>query len=120
MGLAKVWSISVFPILILSALLPGCQNPTAGFNPNAAVSPTYTSISSEILVPACVGCHGGAGGYSFNSYANTLASVVKGNPASSPLYTSVKNGVMPKGGPAPSSAEVKAVYDWIADSARNN
>lgn len=120
MGLKKRSYLFVSSLTVCLAVVSGCQNPTAGFNPNAAVNPTYSSISASILTPACVNCHGGSGGYSFDSYSNSLKAVTKGNPASSPIYTAVENGVMPKGGPALSSSEVQAIYNWIADSARNN
>ena len=120
MGLLKWCRTAVFTLIILLFVIPGCQNLTPRFNPDTAVAPTYSSISASILVPACVGCHSGSGEYSYDSYTNTLKSLVKGNPASSALYMAVKNGSMPVGNRALSSPEVKAIYDWIADSARNN
>jgi mono/diheme cytochrome c family protein len=120
MSLKKGFNVAAFVSSIVLAVAAGCQNPTAGFNPNASVSATYSSISASILNPACVNCHGGSGGYSFDNYSNTLKAVAKGNPGASPLYTAVNSGVMPKGGPALSSSQVTAIFNWIADSAKNN
>jgi hypothetical protein len=60
------------------------------------------------------------GGYSFTSYANTLKAVVAGNPDSSPLYTALKTGKMPKLGAHPSTVQIQAVGDWIAAGALDN
>jgi mono/diheme cytochrome c family protein len=85
-----------------------------------AVTATYSSISKSILTPACVSCHGGSGGYSFDSYANTLKAVTAGKPSSSPLFTSVSTGRMPRGGSALSAAHQQALSDWITAGALNN
>ena len=98
----------------------GCQNPTGSFNPNATANPTYSSISSVILSPACVSCHGGSGGYSFDSYQHTMKGVTAGDPSTSVLYTSVSGGRMPKGGPTLSAEQVQAISDWITAGASNN
>jgi mono/diheme cytochrome c family protein len=93
----------------------------SGVNPNASVSPTYSSISSVILQPVCVSCHnGGAGGYNFDTYANTMQSVKAGQPLSSPLFTAVKTGRMPQGGNSLSMQQIQAISDWITAGAANN
>jgi hypothetical protein len=95
-------------------------SPAVSVTVNNVMAPTYQQISSTILVPKCVGCHGGLGGYSFNTYANTKMAVVAGNPNASALYNSVKpGGGMPLGGSL-STAEVQSIYDWIAAGALNN
>ena len=97
----------------------GCSKDSS-INPSATVSPTYSSISSVILQPGCVNCHGGAGGYSFDSYANTIKAVSAGNPSASPLYNSVSSGNMPKGGTKLSQQQIGAIGDWIKANALNN
>lgn len=89
-------------------------------NPNA----TFTFISANILVPKCVACHSAdnaTSGYAFDTYLATLDSVVAGNPAASKLYIVTKpGGTMPKGGVPLTAVQLQAVFDWIADGAKNN
>jgi mono/diheme cytochrome c family protein len=106
---------------VLFLLIPvSCGTSKSTFDSNATVSPTYSSISSVILSQGCTSCHGGAGGYSFDTYNHTIAAVSGSNPAGSALYTSMANGSMPKGGPTLSAAQLKAVSDWIQAGAQNN
>ncbi|WP_413290947.1 c-type cytochrome [Bdellovibrio sp. HCB337] len=90
--------------------------PTPVPNPNA----TFTYISVNVLQKRCNSCHGGAGGFSFNTYTNTLKAVKVGNPTGSVLYTEVNSGSMPQGGAKLPAADIKAIYDWIAAGAPNN
>jgi hypothetical protein len=107
-------------VLSLAGLLDiGCSKGSV-LNPNTSVSPTYASISTVILQPGCVGCHGGGGGYSFDTYANTMHAVTADNPSASPLYTSVQTGRMPKSGTGLSQEQIKAISDWINLGAPNN
>jgi len=83
-----------------------------------ALTGTYASIDANIFQPLCYRCHTGtnpAGGDDFSNYPSLLTSydIVSGNPEQSQLYIDVKNGVMPKGGPALSAVQVQAIYDWI-------
>jgi hypothetical protein len=106
-------------IIVSVFLFFGCSKDSS-INPSANVSPTYSSISSVILQPGCVNCHGGAGGYSFDSYANTIKAVSAGNPSGSPLYNSVSAGRMPKNGTKLSQQQISAIGDWITANAPNN
>ena len=85
---------------------------------------TFTYIKNNILEPQCRLCHGGAGGtygnVSFSTYATTFKAVVAGKPEFSPLYLSVANGSMPRGGNKLSAQQLKAISDWIANGALNN
>jgi hypothetical protein len=87
-------------------------------------APTFASIQQSILQPQCVACHGakGSAGVDYSSYATTLntGSVVPGNAAASKLYLDVNSGAMPKGGTKLSPADIKAIFDWIQDGARDN
>ena len=110
-------------ILVFSlagAFFWGCSKNSSVLNPNTSASPTYASISSVVLQPGCVGCHGGAGGYSFDTYSNTMHGVTLYDTANSPLYTSVHTGRMPKSGTALSQEQIKAISDWINLGAPNN
>lgn len=90
--------------------------PTPTPNPNAK----FSYLSANVFTKKCNSCHGGAGGFSFNTYTNTIKALTPGNPAGSPLYTSVNSGGMPKGGAKLPAADIKAIYDWIAAGAPNN
>ena len=91
-------------------------SPTPVTNPNA----TFSYISKNILQKRCTSCHGGDGGYYFNTYANTLKAVKAKNANSSPLYTSVHRGVMPASGGKLSNQDIQTIYDWIQAGALNN
>ena len=106
--------------LLIGISVASCGATRSTVDATAPASPSYSSISSVLLQPACVSCHGGAGGYSFDSYSNTLAAVSAQNPSASPLYTAVSSGRMPKGGTKLSDAQIKAISDWITAGAPNN
>jgi mono/diheme cytochrome c family protein len=111
---------AILVLLLTGVILWGCSKNSSVLNPTTSASPTYASISSVVLQPGCVGCHGGAGGYSFDSYANTMHAVTADNPSTSPLYTSVQTGRMPKSGTGLSPEQIKAISDWINLGAPNN
>ena len=46
--------------------------------------------------------------------------VLAGDPQNSALYLSVQSGSMPRGGLPLSPAELKLIYDWIQNGARND
>ena len=99
-------------------------SPTPSSSPSSSpLAATYSSISTNILTPYCVGCHNAnraAGGYSYASYTSTLASVTKGSPSQSRLYTACSNGSMPQGGPRLDSTQLQAISTWITNGAMNN
>ena len=89
---------------------------------------TFKSISQNILLPKCAGCHGGAQpeeGISLDSYAGTLAIVNINNPAASELYTQTdpeeEDDVMPPA-PAPNLTpeERSTLLTWIENGALDN
>lgn len=95
-------------------------------SPSPAVVPlaaNFNSININILKPKCLGCHNStssAGGVSYSTYITTKNTVQAGLPASSSLYTSTAVAkTMPKAGPL-STAEIKAINDWIVGGALNN
>lgn len=87
-------------------------------------APTYATIYSTILSAKCTSCHSGTradAGVRFDSYTNTVKTVVAGNAAGSKLYNVTKpGGSMPPGGSKLSSAQVQAIADWINAGALNN
>ncbi|MBS1964058.1 MAG: hypothetical protein JST04_17730 [Bdellovibrionales bacterium] len=90
-----------------------------------ALQPTFASIDANILSTKCVSCHSTNnknGGYSYSNYTDTLASVSKGNPGASRLYTSTTgtNPSMPTGSLKLTSAETGAISTWITNNAPNN
>jgi len=87
------------------------------------LAPTFTSISANILLPKCAGCHGATTadeGVRYDTYTNTLRTVTKGAPGSSKLYTVCRGGDMPQGAPNLSAAELQTISDWITGGAPNN
>lgn len=90
-----------------------------------ALTPTFASINANILSTKCVSCHSTNvknGGFSYSSYNETLASVSKGNPNGSALYTSTTgtNPSMPTGSLKLTTAETGAISTWITNQAPNN
>ena len=110
------------PTLLAFTLLPACGSggSASTIDPNATVTPTYSSISTQILQKGCVSCHGGDGGYSFDSYSNTMRAVTAGSPSSSRLYTAILSGSMPQSGTHPSAAQLQVISDWITAGAQND
>lgn len=84
------------------------------------IEPTFQNVYNVILQPRCQSCHGGAGGYSYGNYQQTLTSVNRANPAASRLYQSVLGNDMPRGSAALAASEKKLILDWITAGALNN
>lgn len=82
----------------------------------------YSALASQIFGPRCVTCHAGRN-YKLNSYTEIMRIVTAGNSANSLLYQVVtvgaNGGRMPQGGGL-SSAQIKAIQDWINAGAMNN
>jgi hypothetical protein len=99
-----------------------------GIGGNGATAPTFTTIYSEILVVHCAGsnCHkpGTQGGISFATQASAYSAishqVIPGDGADSDFYVTVDTGVMPKGGPKLSAANLASIKAWIDGGALNN
>lgn len=78
-----------------------------------------------VLVSSCgtTGCHDQTShkeGYTITSYATVMNLVKAGTPATSKLYTIVKNNSMPpRPYPALSSAVKDSIYNWIKNGALN-
>jgi mono/diheme cytochrome c family protein len=105
---------------IQTDLKSGSPTPAPSMVPLAA---TYTSISANLLVPKCTGCHGAVGaadGIRYDTYAHTLGTVKAGSPSTSSLYTSCAGGDMPQGSTKLTSAQLQAISDWITGGALNN
>ncbi|MGZ6480246.1 MAG: c-type cytochrome domain-containing protein [Bdellovibrionales bacterium] len=112
--------------LFLALAITGCgaaehKDPAA--TPVAQKLTSFTALSTEVLQPKCVSCHGGkeiSGGVDLTSYAAILAKkgvVTLGNPAASLLYTEVQDGSMPDEGPHLSANEIQAIGEWIQSGA---
>ncbi|MGE0527699.1 MAG: hypothetical protein AB7G93_17025 [Bdellovibrionales bacterium] len=88
--------------------------------PAGALTDTFTSIRQNILDPKCVDCHRALGQVALDNYSDVLGTLFPGSPEASVLYTSVEDGTMPQGGPRLNTAELSAIYDWIARGAPND
>jgi mono/diheme cytochrome c family protein len=105
---------------IQSDLKAGTPQPAPSLIP---LDKTFTSISANILVPKCTGCHGAINpkdGISYASYSATLRTLRIGSPSESRLYQSCAQGEMPPGPNRLSTAELRAISEWIADGALEN
>ena len=88
---------------------------------------SYGTYIQPILNANCLGCHGPGNltGWSFDTYANTMWSVIPGAATSSMLYQSVVGGYfvtqMPMQ-PLPklSATQIQQIMDWINQGALNN
>lgn len=87
---------------------------------------TFAAISQNLLVPKCVECHGAATAYAgvrYDTYAETMKTVVLNNAANrGRLYLSTlgANASMPIGGTKFTPAESAGVASWIDAGAPNN
>ena len=95
----------------------------------AAISPTYSSISSQILNLNCTSCHGAnaaaqGGGLNFTTYNNIMATgtITARDANNSVFYQALVRTAqrMPLNGAALTTAEIQAIANWINDGAPNN
>lgn len=80
--------------------------------------PSYVKDIKPIITNSCIQCHAG-----FDSYPNTVAKVVPGNPDASTLYGHVSGKVqpqMPLGQNPLSNDQIQTIKNWIQDGAKNN
>lgn len=101
-----------FPFCINSCGPPGKDIP----------QPTYSWLSKNIFESKCTSCHttgNAAYGVDLSSYSQIIAtgSVLTGSPFASSMYTTTRDGTMPKSGSVLSDEEVQAIYDWINSGA---
>lgn len=87
--------------------------PSSPAAPVAAGKVTFADVHAQVIQPYCARCHGDAGGFSFDSYENTMKAVVAGDSGESLLCTAQTDGYMPPRGAKPSAELVKMVCDWI-------
>jgi mono/diheme cytochrome c family protein len=96
--------------------------PGTGLPAETVIDPKYSVLASQIFSPRCITCHAGRN-YKLNSYNELLRVVTPGDAANSLLYKAITvgatGGKMPQGG-ALSSAQIKAIQDWINSGAPNN
>ena len=99
-----------------------------GSGGNGGTAPTFTTIYSNILVVYCAGssCHkpGTQGGIGFSTQASAYSAishqVTPGDGADSDFYVTVNTGVMPRGAPKLSAANLALIKAWIDAGATNN
>lgn len=72
-------------------------------------SPSFATISRDILVPKCSACHS----WTRNEAKLISLYVVKGKPQSSRLWESVNSNSMPRNAKPLSGAEVEEIADYI-------
>jgi hypothetical protein len=95
---------------------------------DGSTAPTFTEIYKTILTVYCTGsgCHdpGTAGGLGFATQASAFAAlshqVTAGDGIDSDLYVTLNTGVMPKGKPKLSAANIALVREWIDAGALDN
>ncbi len=109
---------------VLKSWIKGLANDggNGGAPVEVPVDPKYSVLAAQVFGSRCVTCHANRN-YKFGSYTDVLRSVTPGDAANSLLYQVVTvgrtGGKMPQGG-ALSSAQVKAIQDWINAGAPNN
>jgi hypothetical protein len=118
-------------ITLVALLVPSFQNCSpyhAGSAPSTSSSSAlstsggpigYDVLKATVIDRKCIGCHSGSQSPNLSSHATVMASanmVVVGNPQASTLYRRVADGSMPPGSWL-STAEIKAVNDWIQQGA---
>lgn len=117
--------------LSMCMLAAGCNFRREKSQTTTGLTGTFSSISSNILVPKCASCHSSpssscgataCGSLDTGSYAQVAARTVAGSPSSSTFYKRVTTQapIMPTNGSALSSEEQQAIFDWILNGAQNN
>jgi hypothetical protein len=136
--------------LVAAAACGGNSNPanpspgggSGGGGGSGSTAPTLTTLSSQIFVPRCSGCHGSglaeAGlnlepGSAHAALVNVASSgkqgairVIPGNPDGSYLIQKLRgdSGIvgprMPRSGPFLTDDQINLIRQWIQDGARNN
>ena len=100
--------------------------PASGSGGGVLLDVSFELDVLPMLEETCWECHTGTSppaGVDLSSYETILDSgvVEPGRPESSPLYTMVRDGMMPPPGREPlSDAEVQWIGDWIEAGAPNN
>jgi uncharacterized membrane protein len=113
--------------LILSLLILGCnyreEKISKGFN----LESSFLSVSEQVFKPNCYSCHSGsepAAGIDLSNYSKLvnpeMGLITFGDPLNSTLYLNVQSGRMPPGGPRLSDAEIKMIFNWIEQGAKQN
>lgn len=102
-------------LLVLSILSVSCvglisegplvYNPSSAQAINAAA---LTGMAGFLKSKSCQNCHGWV-----NDDAQILARMGRGNPEDSSIYQRVKDGTMPKGGPAFTTAELETTRAFV-------
>lgn len=109
----------------LEAIPPTQAAPTE----SAASGVSFTNQVLPIFQTYCVECHGGRltrQGLTMTTYNDLMAGsfdgavVFPGNANDSLVVQLIAAGEMPERGPAPSSAELQIIIDWINQGALNN
>ncbi|NBX67549.1 MAG: hypothetical protein EBR01_01145 [Proteobacteria bacterium] len=120
----KTWSLAFLCVLAISA----CNYREDKFTKTVLVDgPTFLSVSEQVFKPNCYGCHSGPSasqGIDLSDYKGLLNSglglISQGEPLNSTLYLNIQSGRMPPSGPRLTDAEIKMVYDWIKNGAKEN
>jgi mono/diheme cytochrome c family protein len=89
--------------------------------------PTFTALREQVFKENCFTCHSGvdaAMGIDLSNYTELMkldfGVITAGDPLNSTLYLNVQSGRMPPGGPRLSDAEIKSIFDWIKEGAKEN
>ena len=88
--------------------------------------PTFSGIFATILSTNCTSCHragSASAGVRLDTYAEVMKYVVLSNPRSSPLYSEINGGFMPRptAFPQPTRDRYAAsILEWIEAGAPNN
>ncbi len=118
------------PVVPTATKAPAATQPPAA--PTATTAAASVSFAKDILPifqKNCWSCHSGSSahsGLSLTSYQGVMKGglsapdIVASNPEKSLLYTYVRDGVMPFGGPPLSASDVQKISDWIKAGALNN
>lgn len=117
-------ALSSFEVQVLKDWIKGLNQSTGsgGTLQGQTIEPKYSVLAAQIFTSRCTTCHANRN-YKLNSYNEIMRIVTARDPANSLLYQSVtvgaNGGRMPQGGGL-SSAQIKAIEDWISAGALNN
>ncbi len=105
---------------------PRPVTPVPTVTPGGGLTVRYGRDVQPIFDANCVRCHGGVAGLWLTDYERTILGsingpvVVAGSPEASPLYTYVRDGLMPPDAPPLPPEAVERIRRWIEEGAHKN
>lgn len=111
--------------LIFSLMILACNYREEKIPKVFNMGSSFLSVGQQVFKPNCYSCHSGgepAAGIDLSNYSELVKPeaglIAFGDPLNSTLYLNVQSGRMPPRGPRLNDAEIKMIFDWIKQGAK--